>query len=500
MAVNKAGCTRQIGSFFSPKGVGVDREELPFMRQYRAWLDVADHNDRESYFRSGLIVLDTNVLHSLYEYTPSAREEILNALERVAPNLWLPYQVGLEFVRGRHRVIAKRSKALSDASDQINQKFNEARQAIMGASAIVKNLLARYTQNSEARTHIEDEITQQNFDNLVADWRRTLTAYARTIKEEHDIALKSLTENDPILPRVASLYGERIASAPAMETLRRRVEEASAFRFPNKIPPGFMDEKPTPMDTAGDFLIWEEVVEQAATLQQPRRLLFVSADAKDDWYEPAEPGRRARPWPLLIDELKTRADASLRIESPNEFFQGVRDFLDVEIADQTTREIDRALESYTHTTRQLHQDMREIIHEELPENCDEFHQILDSISEHLTSSYGGRIPQKYLYPHHRSRTHELFFSLLLQRLGEDVPVVLFQALSDHGIHTERRIRELRELGMDIESTRTEYGMTYRLNSLEIDPAAAKSIVRRNISMNKSLSLSKREALLAELEI
>ncbi|MFE0375831.1 PIN-like domain-containing protein [Streptomyces inhibens] len=476
------------------------REELPFLQQYRAWLDCdTAGNDREAYFREGLIVLDTNVLHSLYEYTPSAREEIFNALERVAHNLWLPYQVGLEFVRGRHRVIAKRSKALNDASSQINQKFNEARQAILGASTIVKNLLARYTQDTEARDRIDTEITQQKFDDLIAHWRQLLTQHAKAIKEEHDIALKSLKESDPVLPRIAALYGERVAEPPSMDTLRRRVEEATNFRFPNRIPPGFMDEKPTPLDTAGDFLIWEEVVEKAATVRDPRHVLFVSADAKDDWYEPAEPGRGPRPWPLLADEMKTRAGANLRIESPDEFFQGIRDFLDAEIADQTYREIDRALESYVHTTRQLRHDMQEMIRADLPEHCEQFRQILASISEGLINSYSGRIPEKYLRLRHRSHTHELFFSLLLQRLGEDVPAALFHALSDHNIHAERRIRELRDLGIDIDWARTEHGMNYRLNSLDVDVAAATSIVRWNISLDRQLTTSQREALLRELD-
>ncbi|MFC7470849.1 PIN-like domain-containing protein [Actinomadura keratinilytica] len=57
-------------------------------------------------------MLDTNVLLSLYEYTETSRKEVLSALEQTAGRLWMPYQVGLEFVRGRRSTLESR-KGLS---------------------------------------------------------------------------------------------------------------------------------------------------------------------------------------------------------------------------------------------------------------------------------------------------------------------------------------------------------------------------------------------------
>ncbi|MCI3276483.1 PIN-like domain-containing protein [Streptomyces cylindrosporus] len=326
----------------------MEQNDLPLIRQYQAWLQIGDSlpdAEREPFFTKGLVVLDTNLLLNLYEYTPSAREQVLAALELIAPRLWLPYQVGLEFIRGRHRVIANRVKTLTDAPDAINHKLNEARRAVVAARDAVKNLLLKYAQDDEAGAELDKHINQQSFDDALADWRSMLLNHIKKLKAQQDLKPGSVASDDKILPRIAALFGDRIGVQPPPEVLRRRVEEASAYRFPNEIPPGFRDAgKETPLRSAGDFLLWEEIVEKAAGTEGHERVLLVSADAKEDWYEPAEQGRGPRPWPILADELRLRADASLRIETPRQFYQGIKQFLDADLTENTYEEIDRAAE------------------------------------------------------------------------------------------------------------------------------------------------------------
>lgn len=319
------------------------------LQQYKAWLQPGGlmcDEDRRRFFTEALVVLDTNVLLSLYEYTPPARAQVLAALERVKERLWLPYQVGLEFVRGRHRVIASRTSTLRSAPDDVNRKLNEARKALLGASALVKDLLAKYAQDDDAIRELDSQINQDAVEERFTDWKETLLKQVAKLKNEHDVALASVASNDPVLPCVAELYGDRIGKQPAQEVLRQRVKEAAEYRFPNNIPPGFSDRgKATPLQAAGDFLLWEELVEEAKSSDSLARVLFISADVtKGDWYEPEESGRGPRPWPMLYDELRLRSGAELCIETPGHFFQGVRQYLDAEITETTYEEIDRAAE------------------------------------------------------------------------------------------------------------------------------------------------------------
>lgn len=323
-------------------------DELPLIRQYKDWLrgnPPEDSPDRPEFFKHGAVVLDTNVLLSLYEYTPAAREQVLNALKSVQKRLWLPHQVGLEFVRGRHRVIAERAKALKDAPGLLNRKLGDANKAIIGAREFVQDLLIKYARDSETSESLASKISSQAVDTLLSDWKKELIDLVKGLKD-HDLAPASVDAHDPVLPQVAELFGSNIAEPPDATEIQRRVDEASSYRFPNRIPPGFADAgKGTPLSAAGDFLLWEEVVQFIASSSERKRLLFVSRDTKEDWYEPEELGRGRRPWPSLASELRMRAGAELRIETPGQFYRGVNRFLHAEITDETYEEIDRAAEA-----------------------------------------------------------------------------------------------------------------------------------------------------------
>ncbi|MFD9983535.1 PIN-like domain-containing protein [Streptomyces massasporeus] len=318
------------------------------IKQYRDWLQGSlpeDSPERSDFFTQGTVVLDTNVLLSLYEYTPVAREQVLNALKSVQNRLWLPHQVGLEFVRGRHRVIAERAKALKDAPGLLNRKLGEANKAIIGAREFVQELLIKYARDTESSENLASKISSQAVDSLLSDWKKELIELVKGLKE-HDLAPSSMEAHDPVLPEVAKLFGKNIAEPPTPSEVKRRVNEASSYRFPNKIPPGFSDAgKGTPLSEAGDFLLWEEIIRFIASSSEHGRLLFVSRDTKEDWYEPEELGRGRRPWPSLASELRMRAGAELRIETPGQFYRGVNRFLHAEIADETYEEIDRASET-----------------------------------------------------------------------------------------------------------------------------------------------------------
>ncbi|WP_328633332.1 PIN-like domain-containing protein [Streptomyces sp. NBC_00356] len=289
-------------------------------------------------------MLDTNVLLSLYEYTPDARTEVLQALASVQDRLWLPHQVGLEFVKGRHRVIAERQKTLKAAPNAINKHMGEANKAIIAARQLVQDLLVKYARDAAGSDELASLMSSQSIDELLGGWKKELIARVKSLSAGSDIALSSVDASDPVLPRVAELFGENVAAQPSSDELRNRVEEASSYRFPNKIPPGFSDAgKGTPLNAAGDYLLWEEVIQFASSSTGRGHLIFVSSDTKEDWYETEGVGR-ARPWPSLATEMRTRAGTELRIETPGQFYRGVKQYLHADIADTTYEEIDRAAE------------------------------------------------------------------------------------------------------------------------------------------------------------
>ncbi|GAA2623862.1 hypothetical protein GCM10010425_19160 [Streptomyces spororaveus] len=321
------------------------------LRRFAAWLQPgpsSEDAERGAFFNDGIIVLDTNVLLSLYEYTETSRQEVLSALEQAAGRLWMPYQVGLEFVRGRRSTLESRKRALADAASDVNKKLMAARKAIVEAKTLVCAQLDKYARAHEEIAQLQALAADTSVDAHLDLYRREFKRHLDMLKADHSLALNTADASDPILACIAELYGEGVGEQPEDQVLRERIEEATNFRFPNKIPPGFADSgKETPLRSAGDFLLWEELIDHVSKMPGgSRQVLFVSNDTKEDWYESELGSRSARPWPSLVDELKRRAGADLRVETPLSFYGGIKEFLDAELAEDTYAEIERVSEAF----------------------------------------------------------------------------------------------------------------------------------------------------------
>jgi hypothetical protein len=258
----------------------------------------------------------------------------------------MPYHVGLEFVRGRRSVLESRKRVLTDASKSVNTKLTAARKAIIEAKDTVRAQLQKYARVPAEIDALEQLVSERAVDGHLAVYRNAFKAHLDMLKNGHDLSPVNVDTADPILPQVADLYGHRVGLQPDDQLLQQRLDEAVAFRFPNQIPPGFKDfDKSTPLKGAGDFLIWEEVIEQAALLPEDgRRVLFVSNDVKEDWYDISN--GKQRPWPALLDEMQRRAGAELRLETPPDFYAGVGEYLNADLADDTYEEIRRVSETF----------------------------------------------------------------------------------------------------------------------------------------------------------
>lgn len=97
--------------------------------------------------------------------------------------------------------------------------------------------------------------------------------------------------SDDVLKRIEAALDGRVAAAPDPGTIRDRTEEFTTWRVPARVPPGFEDRgKAGTVRTAGDFLIWAEILEHAVA--NDLDVLFVTEDGKDDWWEVVDDKRR----------------------------------------------------------------------------------------------------------------------------------------------------------------------------------------------------------------
>ena len=176
-------------------------------------------DDLERFTRTATIVLDTNVLLSLYHLTASARDETLAVLAQVADRTRIPDQVGLEFYRNLPMVRGR----LATAYDEVAKEFRSA-------SGIAMGKLAKDARSKEARSAVQALLDQAT--ELVEEG---LTELA----QKHGAHIPE--DGDHVEGRLNELFGERVLPRPDEATVRRRVAEFTTWRLPNEIPPGFAD-------------------------------------------------------------------------------------------------------------------------------------------------------------------------------------------------------------------------------------------------------------------
>lgn len=115
------------------------------------------------------------------------------------------------------------------------------------------------------------------------------------------------------------------------------------------------------------------------------------------------------------------------------------------------------------------------------------------VDEQMQSLFGGKVDSSLLKVRGYGSTHPVVFALLAERLGDAVPAWRLRVLTADAIHTERRTRELRDLGLDIQTSEQDGTPTYTLTSLDPDLTyGAAYQLRRNATDTKRIPSSERK--------
>jgi hypothetical protein len=161
-----------------------------------------------------------------------------------------------------------------------------------------------------------------------------------------------------------------------------------------------------------------------------------------------------------------------------------------QIADGTSDQ--NILDSYLYAKAILADAMESLAKAMFDGTSPAFHKLRKELQAEVEIRYRGvDIPARFLKLPYGGPKYERLFALLLNFNGA-VPSSLIRAIEGDSVHTERRVRELRELGLNI-VTRKEGGQdVYELSDLTLDTSVISKIVANNIVSLGRKSLSKQE--------
>jgi len=118
------------------------------------------------------------------------------------------------------------------------------------------------------------------------------------------------------------------------------------------------------------------------------------------------------------------------------------------------------------------------------------------VEQRMKELYGDRIPDKYKVVHGYTSVQPILLQYLAQHVGDPVRSSKLRVLTADQIHTERRVRDLRDLGFQVAWKKVSDEDQYLLASIEPDLDVAAVIqLRKNIKDDKKLCKSEKEKFL-----
>lgn len=291
----------------------------------------SEESDRA--WKTGVIVLDTNVLLNLYRYPAHAQEDMLSVLRKLRNRIWLPFHVALEYQQSRLKIIANQF-----------EKFAMARKVALDSRRALKSDLAALQLN-KGHSLINPVDLIEGYDELV---KRFIEGLDKLKKEQ-----LTVDGPDPIRTKLDEIMLGRVGPEPADQAAIAAVSEEAEYRFLHNVPPGYMDiskgdESLTHngkvyLRRYGDFIIWKQMLDHMQTERGNQRdLIFVTDDEKEDWWNLVRTASDVKqgPHPQLVQELRTVSPGSnMFILTSEQFLTNARERLKVSIDDDTIAQV-----------------------------------------------------------------------------------------------------------------------------------------------------------------
>lgn len=367
------------------------------MRDTFAGFYAPSKEDFDRLWESGLIVLDTNVLLSLYRLPHSAVEELMTALESFADRLWIPFHVALEFQRNRLGVIAGQRKSSEGALSATEELVSDLKNNVDGLEMDKRDLGLK----SEA------------FMKPLAEAAEQLRAAIQKVHE----AQPDVAASDPVRDRLDALLGNRIGPGPQTQEALDAILSDAAARFADNIPPGFADaeKEKNPNNSTfvhngiryekkyGDLILWKQIINKAVA-ENVKDIILVTADRKEDWWW-REQGKTIGPHPELVAEIKKIGSVdTFWMYSSVQFIQKANEYLKTNVSSESVAEVEKVLIDNENRGRlwdSASSDRREMI---TRERNSVFHMrarhefIEDRVGQWLTARYGSAVQRERGFP------------------------------------------------------------------------------------------------------
>ncbi|WP_339488503.1 PIN-like domain-containing protein [Pseudomonas sp. RL_5y_Pfl2_70] len=263
----------------------------------------SDQNRIITLWSECIFVFDTNVLTGMYKYSDETRDALYQVIESLGERLWIPYQVILEYLDNRAKIVHDQSKLYTSAIEKLEN---------------FKAELENPTRHPFVLSDIYEEFCTST-EKVLEDLR------SRRALHEGRIA------TDDIKARLAELLDGKIGPKYSAEALDALSKEGD-IRYSQKIPPGFEDRDKHKGSTLtkevnkryGDLIFWKQILDRSK--ETSTSVILVTGERKEDWWSICG-GKTIGPLPELMDEFSEITGKDFYIYSTHSFLKLANDYL-----------------------------------------------------------------------------------------------------------------------------------------------------------------------------
>ncbi|WP_432701992.1 PIN-like domain-containing protein [Lysinibacillus sphaericus] len=257
-----------------------------------------------------IVIFDTNTLLNIYRYSNDTREKLIKEISNIRKNIWMPYQVGLEFNLNRRNVIEKLKKGQEDKKSEIKDTITKS---INVLSQRVTDISLKSTDAKLKKNQINEFINER------------LTTFNKELIEKVEELYKMLDLEKDLASEIATIFDEKIGECYTQEQLNEKLKDATS-RYERKIPPGYQDSKKNGVvyyngiefeEKFGDLIVWNQILDRAS-VDDINKVVFVTDDNKEDWWYNCE-NKTIGPRAELKNEMQRVANADFYMLNANSF-------------------------------------------------------------------------------------------------------------------------------------------------------------------------------------
>jgi hypothetical protein len=279
-------------------------------------------------WRTATIVVDANVLLNVYRFPSDAKDDLLNTFKKLADRLWIPFQVAAEFQRNRVKVIQDQRKNLAGL-----------RKLVSEAQGKIDSELLRMEISRRTGVDLKD-----HSDKLRDLYKQIDSVIAKALEDQPSPSLE-----DPIRDQLDTLFAGKVGPSPQQQGDVDNLNSDAARRYSQLRPPGFKDaaEKKDIRYVLGglvyeaqygDFIVWRQLLDHANG-KQLKTVIFVTSDAKEDWWQVID-GKTIGPHPELTAEIRKSAGVDLFwMYEVSNFLTFAKKFIGADVKEQSIREV-----------------------------------------------------------------------------------------------------------------------------------------------------------------